>query len=253
MRLILLTNDDGYRSDGLAALASALSPLGEVTIVAPVEEASAIGHALTLRRPLRLDRISDRVYGVDGTPTDCVNIAVTQVYKQLPDFVVSGINKGWNLGDDVTYSGTVAGALEGALLGVPSLAVSLRATRGDYDFRYAAQAAATLADAMLRRPLPSRTFLNVNVPKGQPRGFRATVQAKRNHVTSVAERRDPKGRAYFWIEEGQNEWHPHDRSDYQAVRDGYVSVTPLHPDLTAHHALAAVEGLCVENEAKVRS
>jgi 5'/3'-nucleotidase len=253
MPLILLTNDDGYRSDGLAALASALSPLGEVTIVAPVEEASAIGHALTLRRPLRLDRISDRVYGVDGTPTDCVNIAVTQVYKQLPDFVVSGINKGWNLGDDVTYSGTVAGALEGALLGVPSLAVSLRATRGDYDFRFAAQAAATLADAMLRRPLPSRTFLNVNVPKGQPKGFRATVQAKRNHVTSVAERRDPKGRAYFWIEEGQNEWHPHDRSDYQAVRDGYVSVTPLHPDLTAHDALAAIEDLCVEHEAKVRS
>ena len=253
MPLILLTNDDGYRSDGLAALASALSPLGEVTIVAPVEEASAIGHALTLRRPLRLDKISDRVYSVDGTPTDCVNIAVTQVYKQLPDFVVSGINKGWNLGDDVTSSGTVAAALEGALLGVPSLAVSLRTTRGDYDFRYAAQAAATLADAMLRRPLPSRTFLNVNVPGGQPKGFRVTVQAKRNHVTSVAERHDPKGRAYFWIEEGQNEWHPHDRSDYQAVRDGYVSVTPLHPDLTAHHALAAVEDLCVENEAKARS
>jgi 5'-nucleotidase len=252
MPLILLTNDDGYRSDGLAALAGVLSSLGEVTIVAPVEEASAIGHALTLRRPLRLDKISDRVYGVDGTPTDCVNIAITQVYKQLPDFVVSGINKGWNLGDDVTYSGTVAGALEGALLGVPGLAVSLRATRGDYDFRYAAQAAVTLADAMLRRPLPSRTFLNVNVPKGQPKGFRVTVQAKRNHVTSVAERRDPKGRAYFWIEEGQNEWHPHDRSDYQAVRDGYVSVTPLHPDLTAHHVLAAVEELCVENEAKAR-
>jgi 5'-nucleotidase len=250
--LILLTNDDGYRSDGLAALASVLSPLGEVTIVAPVEEASAIGHALTLRRPLRLERIADRVYGVDGTPTDCVNIAITQVYKQLPDFVVSGINKGWNLGDDVTYSGTVAGALEGALLGVPGLAVSLRATRGDYDFRYAAQAAATLADAMLRRPLPSRTFLNVNVPKGQPKGFRVTVQAKRNHVTSVAERRDPKGRAYFWIEEGQNDWHPHDRSDYQAVRDGYVSVTPLHPDFTAHDALGAVEELCVETEAKVR-
>ncbi|HXC77754.1 MAG TPA: 5'/3'-nucleotidase SurE [Candidatus Acidoferrum sp.] len=252
MPLILLTNDDGYRSDGLAALASVLGSLGDVTIVAPVEEASAIGHALTLRRPLRLDKISDRVYGVDGTPTDCVNIAITQVYRQLPDFVVSGINKGWNLGDDVTYSGTVAGALEGALLGVPGLAVSLRATRGDYDFRYAARAAVTLAEAMLRRPLPSRTFLNVNVPKGQPKGFRVTVQAKRNHVTSVAERRDPKGRAYFWIEEGQNEWHPHDRSDYQAVRDGYVSVTPLHPDLTAHHALAAVEELCVENEAKVR-
>src|SRR5205814_6308426 len=194
MRRILVTNDDGYRSDGLTALAEALQPLGEVTIVAPVAEASAIGHALTLRHPLRLEHIADRVFAVDGTPTDCVNVAVTQVFRGLPDLVVSGINKGWNLGDDVTYSGTVAGALEGALLGVPSLAVSLRATRGDYDIRYAARAAATLARAMLRRPLPSRTFLNINVPKGPPKGFRVTVQAKRNHVTSVAERRDPKVR-----------------------------------------------------------
>jgi 5'-nucleotidase len=242
---ILVTNDDGYRSDGIRAIAGELGRLGTVTIVAPVEEASAIGHALTLRRPLRLERISDRVYGVDGTPTDCVNIAIAQVLKRLPDLVVSGINKGWNLGDDVTYSGTVAGALEGALLGIPSLAVSIRATRGDYDFTYAAQAAAKVAELLVGNPLPPRTFLNMNVPKGQPKGFRITVQAKRNHVTSVAERQDPKGRPYFWIEEGQNEWEPHDRSDYQAVRDGYVSVTPLHPDLTAHHALSALEELAL--------
>ena len=215
MPVILVTNDDGYRSEGIRSLAAALSPLGEVTIVAPIDEASAIGHALTLRRPLRLEHIEPGVYGVDGTPTDCVNIAITQVFKRLPDLVVSGINKGWNLGDDVTYSGTVAGAMEGALLGVQSLAVSLRQTRGDYDFTYAARTAAALAEALLQRPLPARTFLNVNVPKGQPRGVRVTVQAKRNHVTSVAERHDPKGRSYFWIEEGQNEWEPHDRSDYQ--------------------------------------
>src|SRR4030095_637050 len=170
----------------------------------------------------------------DGTPTDCVNIAVTQVFKGLPDLVVSGINKGYNLGDDITYSGTVAGALEGALLGIPSIAVSLRATRGDYDFTHAARGAATLADLILRRPLPQRTFLNINVPKARRAGYRVPVQAKRNHVTSVAERHDPKGRPYYWIEEGQNEWEPHDRSDYQAVRDGYVSITPLQPDLTAH-------------------
>jgi 5'-nucleotidase len=248
MPLILVTNDDGYRSDGIHALADALRRLGDVTIVAPVEEASAIGHALTLRRPLRLEKIGDRVYGVDGTPTDCVNIAITQVFKRLPDLVVSGINKGWNLGDDVTYSGTVAGALEGALLGVPGLAVSLMATRGAYDFRHAAQSAATLAEALLQRPLPLRTFLNVNVPKGPPKGFRVTVLARRNHVTSVAERHDPKGQAYFWIEEGQNEWHPHDRSDYQAVLDGFVSVTPVQPDLTAHDALAAVEELTLRTE-----
>jgi 5'-nucleotidase len=251
MPLILVTNDDGYRSEGIHALAEALRRLGDVVIVAPVEEASAIGHALTLRRPLRLESIGEGVHAVDGTPTDCVNLAITHVFKGLPDLVVSGINKGWNLGDDVTYSGTVAGALEGALLGVPGVAVSLAATRGAYEFHYSAQAAATIAEALLQRPLPPRTFLNVNVPKGQPLGFRTTVQAKRNHVTSVGKRHDPKGRAYFWIEEGQNEWEPHDRSDYQAVRDGYVSVTPLHPDLTAHHALAAVEELTAAKAVEV--
>ena len=249
MPRILVTNDDGVRSEGIHALAKALRPLGEVVIVAPHVEASAIGHALTLRRPLRIERVETDIYEVDGTPTDCVNIAITQIFRGLPDLVVSGINKGWNLGDDVTYSGTVAGALEGALLGIPSISVSLRQTRGDYDFRYAARAAVVMADAVLRRPLPPRTFLNINVPKGQPKGYRVTVQAKRNHVTSVGERHDPKGNPYYWIEEGQNEWQPHDRSDYQAVRDGYVSVTPLHPDLTAHHALSAVEALTFEKAA----
>jgi 5'-nucleotidase len=250
---ILITNDDGYRSTGIHALARALGALGDAVIVAPVEEASAIGHALTLRHPLRLETVGEHVFAVDGTPTDCVNVAITQVFQgALPDLVVSGINKGWNLGDDITYSGTVAGALEAALLGIPSMAVSLRATRAEYDFSYAARAAASLADAIIRSPLPPRTFLNVNVPKGQPKGYRVTVQAKRNHVTSVMERHDPKGRPYYWIEEGQNEWQPHDRSDYQAVRDGFVSVTPLHPDLTAYGALKAVEDLPVEKEAEVR-
>lgn len=246
---ILVTNDDGYRSAGIHALAVALRELGDVTIVAPTSEASAISHALTLRRPLRLETIDDRVFAVDGTPTDCVNVAVTHVFNRLPDLVVAGINKGWNLGDDVTYSGTVAGALEGALLGIPSLGVSLRQTRGDYDFSHAARAAAVMADAILQQPLPGRAFLNINVPKGEPKGYRVTVQAKRNHVTSVAERHDPKGRPYYWIAEGQNDWEPHDRSDYQAVRDGYVSVTPLHPDWTAHHALAAVDALSFEKAA----
>jgi len=251
MRTILVTNDDGYRSEGLAALAAALKPLGQVTVVAPMTEASAIGHALTLRHVLRLEQIGERVFAVDGTPTDCVNIAVTQIYKALPDLVVSGINKGWNLGDDVTYSGTVAGALEAALLGIPAIAVSLRSTRGDYDFTFAARAAALYADAILRKPLPSRTFLNINLPKGEPNGYRVTVQARRNHVTSVSQRHDPKGRPYYWIEEGQDEWEPHDKSDYQAVRDGYVSVTPLQPDLTAHASLPTVESLLLGAEAEV--
>jgi 5'-nucleotidase len=253
MPLILVTNDDGYRSQGIVVLATALATLGDVTIVAPTEEASAIGHALTLRRPLRLEHIRDNIYGVDGTPTDCVNIAITQVFNgRLPDLVVSGINKGWNLGDDVTYSGTVAGALEAALLGIPAMAISLAATRKEYSFSHSAAAAARIARSMFRKPLPAWTFLNVNVPKGQPKGYRTTVQAKRNHITEVLVRDDPKGRPYFWIDEGQNEWAPHDRSDYQAVRDGFVSVTPLHPDLTAHHALTAVDELSLGMEAEVR-
>ena len=247
MRRILVTNDDGYRSEGIIALAEALRPLGAVTIVAPVIEASAIGHALTLRRPLRLEPVADDVFAVDGTPTDCVNLAVARVFGGLPDLVVSGINKGWNLGDDVTYSGTVSGAFEGALLGIPAIAISLRATTDAYDFGPSARVAFTLAGALLQRPLPSRTFLNINLPLGQPKGIRVTVQAARNHITSVGERHDPKGRPYYWIEEGEDAWQPHDRSDYQAVHDGYVSVTPLHPDLTAHQALAAVEELTMEN------
>jgi 5'-nucleotidase len=246
---ILVTNDDGYRSEGIHALADALTPLGDVIIVAPTTEKSAIGHALTLRQVLRLEHIEDHVYAVDGTPTDCVNIAVTQIFRGLPDLVISGINKGWNLGDDVTYSGTVSGALEAALLGVPGMAVSLQFGR-TFDFSHAARVSAAIAEALLETPLPPRTFLNINVPKGQPKGQRVTVQARRNHVTSVAERHDPKGRPYYWIEEGQNEWEPHDRSDYQAVRDGYVSVTPLHPDLTAHQALADVERLSLDVEAR---
>lgn len=241
MPRILVTNDDGVHSDGIHALAAALAELGEVLVVAPHMEASAIGHALTLRRPLRLEQIADGVFEVDGTPTDCVNVAVTKLMAGVvPDLVVSGINKGYNLGDDITYSGTVAGAMEGALLGAPSIAVSL-ARNHTHDFSRAAAAGAKMAALVLRDGLPPRTFLNLNVPPGEPKGFRLTVQAKRNHITTVDERLDPRGRPYYWIEEGQNEWAPHDRSDYQAIRDGYVSVTPLQPDLTDYEALRALE------------
>ena len=252
MKRILVTNDDGVHSEGVHALAAALAPLGDVTIVAPHMEASAIGHALTLRRPLRMDKLRDRVYEVDGTPTDCVNIAFTQLFHAPADLVVSGINKGWNLGDDVTYSGTVSGALEGALLGALSIAVSLERSRGAYDFGPAARAAAAIAEAVLERGLPGRTFLNLNVPSGESRGMRVTVQAKRNHLTVVDARTDPRGGSYYWIEEGQNDWEPHDRSDFQAVKDGYVSITPLQPDLTAYDAMAHVEGLKDMSEAARR-
>jgi 5'-nucleotidase len=252
MPQILVTNDDGVHSEGIKVLAEVLAPFGTTTIVAPIQEASAIGHALTLRRPLRVETIAPHVFAVDGTPTDCINIAITQILKQKPDLIVSGINKGWNLGDDVTYSGTVAGALEGALLGIPSIAVSTQRVNDECEFGPAGRAAALAAEAVLDRGLPKFTLLNINVPMGRNKGFRVTVQARRNHITVVTERLDPRQRPYYWIEEGQNDWEPHDRSDYQAVKDGYISITPLQPDMTAHDALQYLEMLPLVGVAEVR-
>src|SRR5688572_20442672 len=249
---ILVTNDDGVHSEGILALANAVRPFGNVTVVAPIQEASAIGHALTLRRPLRVDTVGPQVFAIDGTPTDCVNIAITHILKGKPHLIVSGINKGWNLGDDVTYSGTVAGALEGALLGIPSIAVSTERVKDDCEFGPAARAAALVTESVLERGMPKFTLLNINVPMGNNKGFRVTVQAKRNHETVVSERTDPRHRAYYWIEEGQNNWEPHDRSDYQAVKDGYISITPLQPDMTAYDALEYVAGLPLVGVAEVR-
>ncbi len=249
---ILVTNDDGIRSEGLEALAIALEPLGDVIAVAPLLETSAVSHALTLRRPLRLERIAQRRFGVDGTPTDCVNVAVAKVFSGLPDLVVSGINKGSNLGDDVTYSGTVAGALEAALLGIPSLAVSLDRAGDSFDFSQSADVAATLAEVLLQQGLPNRTFLNVNVPQKAAKGLRVTVQGRRTHSTSVSEALDPRRQPYFWIEEGQRRWEEVDRSDFHAVANGWISVTPLHTDLTNHAALELVEQLTLGRPAEVQ-
>jgi 5'-nucleotidase len=242
MPLILVTNDDGVQSDGIHALADAMKPLGDVVIVGPLQEASAIGHALTLRRPLRIEQIRDGVYGVDGTPTDCVNLACEIILKRLPDLVVSGINKGWNLGDDITYSGTVSGALEAALLGCPGVAVSLKRTRGTFDFGPSAHAAAIVAKMVLEKGIPARTFLNINVPTGTPKGLRVTTQAKRNHVTKIDARTDPRGNDYYWIEEALDEYHPNSgKSDYETVTEGYTSVTPLQPDMTAYDVITQLE------------
>lgn len=240
MPRILVTNDDGHFSPGIHALAAALRPLADVVIVAPQTEASAVGHALTLRRPLRVEHVSDGVYAVDGTPTDCVNIALDQILTHKPDLIVSGINKGYNIGDDVTYSGTVAGALEGALLGFQAIAVSQQYTGEPWDFGLASEFTARLAKGLLSRPLPMRTFLNVNVPAGPVAGVKTTVQARRNHITAVARRLDPRGRPYFWIEEASDDWALDESSDHYAINAGYISVTPLQPDLTDHNSVALV-------------
>jgi 5'-nucleotidase len=236
--LILLTNDDGVHSPGIRAVAAALAPLGEVHIVAPDREVSACSQSLTLKHPLRAEKIEPRVYSVDGTPADCVNLALVKLLPRRPDIVVSGINRGANLGEDVFYSGTVGGAREGTFFGVPSMAVSL-AAKHDNDFAAAAAFTLRLAALVLVEGLPERTLLNVNVPPGKPEGAAITVQGRREHEGTILEALDPRRRTYYWIEEGRDNWISDDMSDIFAVRKGLISITPLHSDTTHHAVIAA--------------
>ncbi len=231
-----MTNDDGVHSPGLRALAERLSEIGEVTVVAPDREVSGISHALTVSKPLRYQELEDGVYSVEGTPADCVNLAVGNLLKKPPELVVSGINRGANLGDDVTYSGTVAGAMEGAMLGVRSFAVSL-ASKESEDFRTAAEFAAQLAQIVAGKSLPQQTFLNVNVPVGKVEGVRITSQGRRDYRANVERRVDPRSRVYFWIKQGFSRWERNGVSDITAVRENLISVTPLHIDFTNYRAL----------------
>jgi 5'-nucleotidase len=235
--LILVTNDDGILSPGLHMLAEALRTLGRVVVVAPDRERSAIGHALTLHSPLRaMEQAADR-WAVDGTPADCVNLGIHGLLKSAPDLVVSGINKGGNLGDDLTYSGTVAAAMEATLMGVPALAVSLAAERfAKEDFQWGALWAAKLASMVKKHGLPADTFLNVNVPSGCPHGMRLTRQGKRRYADAVVRNIDPRGRTYYWLGAGELSFHDLEGTDVHAVERGWVSVTPLHLDLTNYAA-----------------
>jgi 5'-nucleotidase len=241
---LLLTNDDGYDAPGLAALVEAAEPLGEVIVVAPDRERSGAGHALTLGRPLRVWRTAPGRYRVDGTPTDCVHLGVFNLTGgRAPDLLISGINRGLNLGDDVTYSGTVAGALEGTLLNVPSLAFSAATDdEGRIDFSIAARFATSLARRVLGQGLPDGVFLNVNVPVGSPAGVRITRQGMRSYRAAVLERLDPSGRPYYWIAGADTTPSGEVDSDHTAIRDGFVSVTPLHSNLTHDPSLATLSG-----------
>jgi len=237
MARILVTNDDGIYSEGIAALAQALEAIGEVTVVAPASEQSAAAHSLTLSRPLRIRQLDARHYSVDGTPTDCVTLALTNILaERLPDIVVSGINYGANLGDDVTYSGTVAGALEASVFNLPGIAVSL-ATRTDFAFAQAAAFAAELTRKVLAEGLPEGTVLNVNVPPGEVRGSRMTHQGIKIAQSAIIEGVDPRGRSYYWIGEKQPSWRQEEGSDYAAIEQGLVSITPLRTDMTDYRAL----------------
>ena len=237
--LILITNDDGVHAPGIRALAEALRPLGEVHVVAPDREVSACSQSLTLKHPLRAERLEQRVHSVDGTPADCVNLAIVKLLPRRPDLVVSGINRGANLGEDIFYSGTVGGAREGTFFGVPAIAISLTA-RAEIDFGPSAEFAARLATRVLDRGLPERTLLNVNVPPGHPAGVAVTVQGRREHEGTILEGLDPRRRTYYWIEEGRDRWVSDELSDIFAVRKGLISITPLQTDTTHHAVLAAL-------------
>ncbi len=257
---ILVSNDDGVYSPGLQRLAEALAKLGEVYVVAPDRERNAASHSLTLHKPLRAEQVAERVFAINGTPTDCINLGVNFFMPERPSLIVSGINKGENLGDDISYSGTVSAAIEGTILGIPSFAISQARLPAfsqqstvnspqtiddgqwsmDY-FETAAEFALILARMILKRGLPRDTFLNVNVPNlpiEKIKGVRITCQGKRLYdATNIIEKVDPRGKKYYWIGGNRLSWEKKENTDFEAVSEGMISVTPLHLDLTNYSAI----------------
>ena len=242
---ILVTNDDGYHAEGLRVLAVAAQGLGEVTVVAPDREMSAASHSLTLHHPLRARSRSNGGWTVDGTPTDCVMVAVSELLEDPPDVVLSGINHGPNMGEDVLYSGTVSAAMEATVLGIPAIAFSYNGDAGD-DMQPWGEPVRRLLLSMLEEGnFPLDTLLSVNlpaVPPDQVRGVRVTTLGRRRYSDSITRALDPSGREYFWIGGGVSEWTGNPDSDFRAVEEGFVSVTPLHLDLTNYRLLEEIRG-----------
>jgi len=238
---ILVTNDDGIFSEGIERLAKALAPIGRVVTVAPDQERSAAGHSLTLQHPLRAKLVGPDRWSVDGTPTDCVNWGVLHLCKDdRPSLLVSGINLGLNLGDDVTYSGTVSAAFEGTILGIPSVAISQEIETG-FTFDAAAAFAQRLARRLLEEPLPPGTLVNVNIPAGEPQGVRVGRLGKRRYGESVIEKTDPRGRPYYWIGSTIPAGEAEEGTDISAIADKFISMTPLHLDLTDYRSMKVLE------------
>lgn len=240
---ILCTNDDGIHAIGLKTLIGIASSLGEVRVVAPDREQSATSHSLTVHRPLRATKTPEGYHVIDGTPTDCVLIGINQLLETPPDFVLSGVNHGPNMGEDVLYSGTVAAAMEGTILGIPAIAVSYSSRAADRIPGWG-QVLTDLIGALIRRPeFPQETFFNVNlpdIPAEDVKGIRVTTLGRRVYADSLTRREDPSGREYFWIGGGVSSWTGRDDSDFRAVQAGYVSVTPLHLDLTNYQLISEV-------------
>ena len=239
---ILITNDDGIHSEGIEALEQAMQELGDVYVVAPASEMSGASHSLTLARPLRIRQIDERHWTVDGTPTDCVTLAINRILPEdaQPDICVSGINHGANLGDDATYSGTVAGAMEATILGVPGIAFSLVSSQSR-DFTESARIARILTEKAIKEGLPEWTLLNVNIPLGVPKGFSITRQGFKEARPVITEHVDPRGKLYYWIGEVRDGYRAEGGTDFEAVEQGLVSVTPMRGDLTNHSALEQMQ------------
>lgn len=241
--LILITNDDGFLSPGIEALAEAMQPLGEVWVYAPESEQSAVGHAISLNRPLRVQEVRERYYHIDGTPADCVLLAVRELLPRRPDLVMSGINTGPNLGDDVTYSGTVAGAYEGMLQRIPSVAIS-NGSYSEADYGPIADFGAKIGRHVLEYGLPEHTMLNVNVPDlsdGELNGVAITRQGVREYGDDIHRREDPRGKAYYWIGGFRPDQEAHPGTDFEAISQNKVSITPLQRDYTNHSAINELE------------
>ncbi len=240
---VLCTNDDGYLATGIRVLASASRRLGSVTVVAPDREQSATSHSLTIHHPLRARRSSDGMWIVDGTPTDCVILAVNELLGGRPDVCVSGVNHGSNMGEDVLYSGTVAAAMEATVIGIPAIALSYTGDRAEELEGWEDLVTALLAKLLDRGRFPEHTLFNVNlpgIPPSEVRGIRVTSLGRRRYADSITRAHDPSGKEYFWIGGGVADWRGTDDSDFQAVRDGFVSVPPLHLDLTNYRLLEEI-------------
>ena len=240
----MLTNDDGVSSEGLRALAEMMKALGDVYVVAPDRERSAAAHSLTLHRPLRVQEVAPRVYAADGTPVDCVNLAVYGILKGHPDLVISGINNGPNLGEDLVYSGTVSAAFEATFLGIPAFAISL-AAREAFRYQAAANFALKVAAHIMQNGLPQDTFLNINVPnlgEDKIRSYKITKQGKRVFVDAVVEKVDPRGKKYYWIGGGDQGFQEIAGTDFHAIAHDSISITPLCVDLTNRAAVRELQG-----------
>jgi 5'-nucleotidase len=234
-----LTNDDGIHSEGLTALRECLAKQHDVCVIAPERERTCVSHAITIHKPLRVKESGDRVFSSNGTPVDCILLGLKILLPKPPDFIISGINKGPNMGQDINYSGTVAAAKEGASLGIPSLAVSINA-RGDYRFADAAEITKKIIDMLKGNPCPARTFLNINIPnipREKIKDFMVTRLGKRVYNDAIVERIDPRGRSYYWIGGDSHGFDLIEGTDFYAVENGYASITPLDMDVVSESSV----------------